>query len=79
MQHLEGSGTPVLYIGRTVLNSIHFVLHFALFRTLQCPFLTELFFHSFLQSGTLICYPNIVVARILRVTPPWIGSPIAMD
>jgi hypothetical protein len=21
MQHLEGSGTPVLYIGRTVLNS----------------------------------------------------------
>ena len=23
MQHLEGSGTPVLYIGRTVLNSLN--------------------------------------------------------
>jgi len=23
MQHLEGSGTPVLYIGRTVLNLHH--------------------------------------------------------
>jgi hypothetical protein len=23
MQHLEGSGTPVLYIGRTVLNTLH--------------------------------------------------------
>jgi len=22
MQHLEGSGTPVLYVGRTVLNSL---------------------------------------------------------
>jgi hypothetical protein len=22
MQHLEGSGTPVLYIGRTVLNRL---------------------------------------------------------
>jgi hypothetical protein len=22
MQHLEGSGTPVLYIGRTVLNTL---------------------------------------------------------
>jgi len=24
MQHLEGSGTPVLYIGRTVLNQQHY-------------------------------------------------------
>jgi len=23
MQHLEGSGTPVLYIGRTVLNPLN--------------------------------------------------------
>jgi hypothetical protein len=23
MQHLEGSGTPVLYIGRTVLNNLN--------------------------------------------------------
>jgi len=23
MQHLEGSGTPVLYIGRTVLNTLN--------------------------------------------------------
>jgi len=23
MQHLEGSGTPVLYIGRTVLNHLN--------------------------------------------------------
>jgi hypothetical protein len=23
MQHLEGSGTPVIYIGRTVLNSLN--------------------------------------------------------
>jgi hypothetical protein len=28
MQHLEDSGTPVLYIGRTVLTGIFFVLFF---------------------------------------------------
>jgi hypothetical protein len=27
MQHLEGSGTPVLYIGRTVLNPLSDELH----------------------------------------------------
>ena len=27
MQHLEGSGTPVLYIGRTVLNPLKPELH----------------------------------------------------
>jgi len=26
MQHLEGSGTPVLYIGRTVLNIFQVML-----------------------------------------------------
>jgi len=28
MQHLEGSGTPVLYIGRTVLNPLNAELNF---------------------------------------------------
>ena len=48
MQHLEGSGTPVLYIGRTALNPLnaelypichllallgaHHILHFGLIR-----------------------------------------------
>jgi len=27
MQHLEGSSTPVLYIGRTVLNPLNFELN----------------------------------------------------
>jgi hypothetical protein len=27
MQHLEGSGTPVLYIGRTVLKDLTKLLH----------------------------------------------------
>jgi len=27
MQHLEGSGTPVLYIGRTVLNPLNAELY----------------------------------------------------
>jgi hypothetical protein len=27
MQHLEGSGTPVLYIGRTVLNPLNVELN----------------------------------------------------
>jgi len=27
MQHLEGSGTPVLYVGRTVLNPFNAELH----------------------------------------------------
>jgi hypothetical protein len=37
MQHLEGSGTPVLYIGRTVLKGKHRVIHKSLrdFRPLR--------------------------------------------
>jgi hypothetical protein len=28
MQHLEGSGTPVLYMGREVLLKVNLVIHF---------------------------------------------------
>jgi hypothetical protein len=36
MQHLEGSGTPILYIGRTVLN-FKFVTRLTFMENLRLP------------------------------------------
>jgi len=47
MQHLEGSGTPVLYIGRTVLNPLNGELNPI------CYLLASLGAHHFLHVSRL--------------------------
>jgi len=47
MQHLEGSGTPVLYIGRTVLNPLNAELNPI------CHLLAFLGAHNFLHVSRI--------------------------
>ena len=47
MQHLEGSGTPVLYIGHTVLNPLNAKLNPI------CHFLALLGAHPILHVGRI--------------------------
>jgi len=74
MQHLEGSGTPVLYVGRTVLRCLNLkwcssfaggrlsfilrALRFCIFLILDLPFHQKMFF--FISSGNSIKYGMLV-------------------
>jgi len=52
MQHLEGSGTPVLYMGRTVLKGkSHLIPTMEVSGNLLCTFLTPSW-SSLLATGT---------------------------
>jgi len=50
MQHLEGSGTPVLYIGRTVLKGLTFK------NSTRCSLGVECFVRISEQTATLVSY-----------------------
>jgi hypothetical protein len=69
MQHLEGSGTPVIYIyiyiyiGRTVLKG---EIQLNMFRASTCPLSGA----QQLQSQPLVCRWNVVVAVLLVVVGP---------
>ena len=65
MQHLEGSGTPVLYIGRTVLNPLNPELN-------PICYLLALLAHSFLHVSRIS-----VKSLTLRLLMSYIyGAPI---
>ena len=67
MQHLEGSGTPVLYIGRTVLNPLNAELN-------PICYLLALLAHHFLHVSSVR-----VKSLTLRLLMSYIYEALILD
>jgi hypothetical protein len=65
MQHLEGSDTPVLYTGRTVLKGLYFQLLFRIIKLI--PYFVAR--HRIFRPSNSVCYWKVFYVKNNNLCP----------